>query len=334
MKSELWEHIGAKSLTQALNSNNRYFLFRTACFICVLILYYLFYLSFLILSYPFTIAFPRTRKVYDRYFAAGFWTLSCYILELNDVETIVIGDKLEAENAVFISNHRSLIDYIIFPYLATQISENNKFKSIMDQQKALFARDLTSILLPRLSFFTWFQIWNMPSLRFWKDISQTDENWELDGDTMASTFNEYLDDFDGVQWLVTFPEVNIYTEANSKMEQVVGEKYYIPPLTHVLYPRFSGFSNCIGGLYKSTFNRVYDTTILYIRKKEDGTISFQAPTLLEAFGLTKDKFTVLIHIHGKLMNHVPLRRDKLEKWVERRWVKKDHLLEKLESKVK
>ncbi|QPG72794.1 hypothetical protein FOA43_000096 [Brettanomyces nanus] len=236
---------------------------------------------------------------------------------MNEFKIVVAGDNLETENALFISNHLSLVDYIIFPFLTTKTLEEaaRQQNNLSGLESPIYAKDLTSFLLPKLQFFTWFQIWNMPSGRFWARISQTDENWELDGQTLGSTFSEYLEQSRGTQWLITFPEVNIFTEKNSKMEQIMGEKYYLPHLEHVLYPRFSGFANCIGGLYKAEFNRIYDTTLVYFqRSKETGKIiNFTAPNLLQALGLIEDEIVIIVHIHGKLLNRVRLRRDKLEK---------------------
>lgn len=200
----------------------------------------------------------------------------------------------------------------------TTKSLNNDFGN-----ENMLAKDLTSILLPKLSFFTWYQIWNIPSFQFLRDISQADENWDLDSDTLGSTFNKYLEQKSGTQWLVTFPEVNIYTEKSSKLEQIMGEKYYLPHLENVLYPRYSGFANCIGGLYKTTFKVLYDISIIYYHKDQSGNIVFQGPSLLAAFGLCESDITAVIYIRSKLLNRIPLRRDRMEKWLERRWVKKD-----------
>jgi len=219
------------------------------------------------------------------------------------------------------------VDYILFSYLTTK-SLDNEFGN-----ENMLAKDLTSILLPKLSFFTWYQIWNMPSLQLWRDISQADENWDLDSDTLGSTFNQYLEQKSGVQWLVTFPEVNIFTEKSSKMEQIMGEKYYLPHLENVLYPRYSGFANCVGGLYKTTFNVLYDISIVYYYKDESGNVIFEGPSLLAAFGLCESDITVVVHVHSKLLTRIPLRRDKMEKWLERRWVKKDKQIKNLKEQI-
>lgn len=325
LKSELWTHLGVHTFKRALALGQYRKIARTCLAVAVVIVYFVCYQVFRLLSSPFSMLVPRTREMYDSYFAAGFWTLCCYILEVNELKIALVGDQLESENALFISNHCSLVDYIIFSFLVTEVGNTGGKKIHM---QPIYAKDQTSIMLPRLCFFTWFQLWNLPGFSFWKNISQTDENWELDGETLASTFSPFVDDLKGVEWVVTFPEVNILTEKNQKMQKIMSERYYLPDLTNVLYPRFSGFSNAIGGLYGTPFSRLYEVALVYIRRK-DGKVSFKPPNLLEAFGLCDEEICVVVHIHGKLISRVPKRRDRLEKWLERRWVKKDTLISKL-----
>ncbi|KAH3669068.1 hypothetical protein OGAPHI_001664 [Ogataea philodendri] len=339
MKSELLDHIGIQTLRKQLKSSANYMrITRCLCFVTMLLSYFVFYELFSVATMGIKYLIPRTRYSYQNYFAAGFWTLCIYVLELNDVEIEIVGDQLEAENALFISNHASLVDYIIYPYLVlksirkpSELGSARKHEKNNEPEK-LFAQDLSSILLPKVSFFTWYSIWTIPSLRVFKNVFQADENWELNNETLAFVFKDLLES-EAIEWLVTFPEVNIFTKKDAKLQQGLSEKFYLPNLKNLLYPRYSSFANVVSGLHKTQFTRLYDTSIMYYRQAPGEPVSFEAPNLLEVFGLYSGKITIKIHIHAKMMSRIPLKRNKLEKWLEGKWIKKDRLITKLKDEV-
>lgn len=300
---------------------------------------------------------------------------------MNGVKINIVGDRIEEENALIISNHQSLIDHIIFPFLTRRslkdfdndeliLSESDdksdeeiiikkknkkkldekkkevkqgskiKFKILQNEEK-LFAKDLSTMLIPKHKFFTWFEIWSIPTIDYFKHISQADENWEMDGETLVSVFQNYFElsntSIGTAQWLTLFPEVNIFTDKDLRMQNISGEKHYLPIFENVLYPRFGGFANAIGGLYKTEFTRLYDITLLYYnRNKITGEIiNFQAPSLLNILGLRdwNIETVILVNIAGKFLSRVPLKRNRLEKYLENRWIKKDKLITKLKKKI-
>ncbi|OBA16342.1 uncharacterized protein OGAPODRAFT_93341 [Ogataea polymorpha] len=266
----------------------------------MLISYFVVYEIFSVATIGVKYLIPQTRFSYKRYFAAGFWTLCIYILELNNVNVEISGDELETENALFISNHASLIDYIIYPYLVLKSTRKpSELEAARKNEKKgepekIFAKDLSSILLPRINFFTWYAIWFIPSFRVFRNVFQADENWELNDETLGFVFKDILDS-EVVEWLVTFPEVNIFTKKDAKLQQGMSEKFYLPVLNNLLYPRYSSFANAVSGLHKTQFTRLYDTSIMYYRQTPQGNISFEAPNLLEAFGLYEGQITIKIH---------------------------------------
>ncbi|TID17259.1 hypothetical protein CANINC_004023 [Pichia inconspicua] len=277
----------------------------------------------------------------------------------------IVGDRIENENAVIISNHKSIVDHVIVPLLTRKTltqteeqlldsdSEDDEKKiikkdvktgrkirfKILQNEEAVFAKDLSTILIPKVTFFTWYKLWSIPSIDYFKHISQADENWEMDGETLVSTFHNFLDipSLNLTQWVVTFPEVNMFTEKDLRMQNILGEKHYLPPFEHVLYPRFGNFANVIGGLYKTKYTRLYDLTLIYYnRDKRTGKIiDFKPPSLLSILGVRDPNIetVILVHIAGKFFSHVPLKRNKLEKYLESRWMKKDRLIAKLEKRI-
>lgn len=81
MKSELWYHLGESTLRKAAETHTNYLkILRSFGFVAILLIYFMCYRLFSIISYPLITIVPRTKKIYDEYFQAGFWTLCCYIL--------------------------------------------------------------------------------------------------------------------------------------------------------------------------------------------------------------------------------------------------------------
>lgn len=220
-----------------------------------------------------------------------------------------------------------------------EVKKGSKIRfKVLNNEEKVFAKDLSAMLIPKVFFFTWFKIWGVPTISYFKHISQADENWELDGETLVSIFHSFLDlPCNNTQWLILFPEVNIYSDKDLKVHNILGEKYYLPAFKNVLYPRFGAFSNAIGGLYQSKYSRLYDITLIYYnRNKLTGEIiDFRPPSLLSILGVRSRNIetVVLVHVAGKFLSRVPLKRNKLEKYLEHRWIKKDKVIEKLKRRV-
>lgn len=321
--SELWEHLG---LTTDVLLWPRWRLVRAAAYLNLLILYCVLLGLFRYCVSPVMVAVvPQLEGQWRAKLELGFWTVSNYVLERQGWEVEIVGDPLDLENALVLSNHAGLVDHMIMGYLVQCVkyppeTGNHQVK----------AKSLTGAFVPQLKFFTWFTLWTVPQVDYFKNIFQSDENWELDGETLGGLFSSAVESAQ-TQWVVLFPEVNIFTARVAKMQRMMGEKHFLPLMTNVLYPRFGGVVNAVGAMYESKFTRLYDITLVYY-KMVDGEWVFGCPTLVDAIS-GQDKYKVLVHVKGKFLSRVPLKRNKLEKWVEGRWLKKDKLITKLQKKV-
>lgn len=263
---------------------------------------------------------------------------------MNGVNFVVSGDDINTESAIIISNHKSLVDFIAMAYLAKYTND-----MLNKREKEKSFKNLT---LPRINFFTWFKLWRIPSIRVLINLAKCDENWELENSLSKIVFGKILKS-KVPEWIVLFPEVNIWTEEDSSLQKAQGEKFYLPALQNILYPRFSAFYNVISSLNSkehSKFNQLYDISILYewgsiesktltnkpptdelnsvyssgIPKGHD--MNLISPSLLEIFS-SDNPITIYIHVKSKRLLRVPTKRSKIEKWLENTWVEKDKFLE-------
>lgn len=179
-----------------------------------------------------------------------------------------------------------------------------------------------------VNFFTWFLIWKIPTLRILINLAKNDENWELDT-SLAEIFFDKLLNSRKVEWLVLFPEVNIFTQESCYLQKLQSEKFYLPIFNNVLYPRFSSFFNVISMINSKNnykFNNLYDLTIFYYKVNEDNEKTYFSPSLLEIFG-SNDKITINIDVKFKNLTRVSHNRPKLERWLEKDWIEKDNFLQ-------
>jgi 1-acyl-sn-glycerol-3-phosphate acyltransferase len=263
---------------------------------------------------------------------------------MNGVNFVVTGDDINTDSAIIISNHKSLVDFIAMAYLARYTNDmlNNE-----ENEKSF--KNLT---LPRINFFTWFKLWRIPSIRVLINLAKCDENWELESSLSKIVFGKILKS-KVPEWIVLFPEVNIWTEEDSSLQKAQGEKFYLPTLQNILYPRFSAFYNVISTLNSkehSKFNQLYDVSVLYESKSiesktptnkaskdesnavsssetpQDKGVNLVSPNLLEIFS-SDNPITIHIHVKSKRLLRVPTKRSKIEKWLENTWVEKDKFLD-------
>lgn len=187
--------------------------------------------------------------------------------EDNGVKFQVVGDNLDSESALLISNHLSLNDHLVIEYLVQKVSLQQ------DNEK-----ELAQFTLPRVNFFTWFTTWKIPTLKMFFNIARCDENWELETELNHQVFDK-IRKSKTPEWVVVFPEVNIFTKEAVKIHNEMSDKYYLVKLKNLLYPRFSGFYNAVQLLQDTAFSRLYDITIVYY--KNPRVPDFTEPALLE-----------------------------------------------------
>ncbi|EGW31451.1 uncharacterized protein SPAPADRAFT_154622 [Spathaspora passalidarum NRRL Y-27907] len=191
------------------------------------------------------------------------------------------------------------------------------------------ASSTSEITLPVVNFFSWFLVWRVPTIKILLHMLKCDENWEIDQKSVDFVFSRLLKSKNS-QWIVLFPEVNIWTREGAGLQRQLSEKYFLPQFTHLLYPRFSGFFNVITALADikpQPYSNLYDITILYVRE-DSQQISFRPPTLLEFFS-SKVPITVTVNVKIRSVNRVPQKRHKLERYLEHLWRNKDKLIAQL-----
>nr|WNV54321.1 hypothetical protein CLUG_02226 [Clavispora lusitaniae] len=226
-----------------------------------------------------------------------FWRIVSCFIKLNNVTINVSGDALSTSSAIVISNHQSLADYAILAHLASNCGT----------------------LCPQPNFFTWFSLWRVPSVKTVYNMLKCDENWTLHKSWADSLFKRVLRS-ELPEWVILFPEVNIKTPTVTYLQQVQSKRYYLPEFEHVLYPRFSGLHSAITSLSRtpeSKFDTLYDITISY---------EPQPPSLMQFFASDKP-LVVYVDVQMKPLSRVPLKRSKLEGWLEKTWMEKEKYLE-------
>ncbi|CAK9439044.1 uncharacterized protein LODBEIA_P32680 [Lodderomyces beijingensis] len=191
----------------------------------------------------------------------------------------------------------------------------------------------TSVLnQPIVNFFSWFLVWRVPTFKMLLHLLKTDENWELDEKSILFVFARLLKSKFS-EWIVVFPEVNIWTPENFQLQRQIGEKYYLPKLDQLLYPRFSAFYNVVTALqrYKPhPYSNLYDITILYTRETANGEVSYTPPTLLEVFS-SPTPIKILVYVKIRSIARIPQKRKKLERYLEHLWKHKDKIITQIRS---
>ncbi|CAI5758712.1 unnamed protein product [Candida verbasci] len=237
--------------------------------ICLLILFYftVLYQLVAILSLGLSILFPDTANLIRNYTGNLFWNIGLHMMKSNRVKFKIYGDKLDANPAIVICNHSSLADTFIIHYLS-RFSYKNK------------------VDLPNLNFFSWFLVWRVPTIKIILHWLKCDENWEIDEKSVLFVFSRLLKSKFS-EWIILFPEVNIWTKENVHLQTGLQDKYFLPKFENVLYPRFSSFYNIITALNNSkphSYSNLYDLTILYTK---DGEECGESPTLMDFLAADK-----------------------------------------------
>ncbi|KAI5968405.1 hypothetical protein CANMA_002396 [Candida margitis] len=235
-----------------------------------------------------------------------------------------MGDELNPNPAVVISNHASLADYFVLQHLS-RLSTKPERDSVhgIPQNR--------SLKLPIINFFSWFLVWRVPTIKILSHLLKTDENWELEESSILYVFSKLLKSKFS-EWIALFPEVNVWTIDGFELQQQVGEKYFLPKLQHLLYPRYSAFHNIITALTKfkpHAYSNLYDLTILYCRRSGN-EVDYKPPTLLEIFS-SKDPITVLVYVKVRSIARIPNKRKKLERYLEHLWKHKDKIITQIKE---
>lgn len=256
-----------------------------------------------------SVFFPDLAEYTKRMAGMMVWKLCIFLSELNRVSIDVEGDSVDPFSAVLIANHQLLADYIVLAALAQKLGNQGEI-----QWEAL----------PQINFFTWFTLARAPSAKVLLNMARSDENWEL-AQLQSDRLFHRVRDSNTPEWVVLFPEVNIWTPETSYLQAAQARRYFLPEMHQVLYPRFSSFSNAVWLLKAEKlptraqkFSTLYDVLIVHSKPV----------TLLEFFSC-KDPHKVTVHIKKKLLDRIPLRRAKMERWLEKCWVEKDKTVDSI-----
>ncbi|QEO24268.1 hypothetical_protein [Candidozyma auris] len=221
-------------------------------------------------------------------------------------------------SAVLLANHQSLADYVVVAALA--------HKSRKDASgKKLIQREAT----PQVNFFTWFTLSKAPSVKTLINMLRCNENWELQSQQSDRLFRRVCAS-SAPEWVVLFPEVNIWTEETAYLQSIHSRRYFLPRMTSVLYPRFSSLYNTVWSLKKErAFTKIPKFTNLY-----DLSIVHSKPVTLLEFFSCKGGHKVVVNVKQRSFQKVPLRRPKLEKWLESCWVEKNKQIRGMKNTLK
>lgn len=153
------------------------------------------------------------------------------------------------KTTLFISNHRSCVDYFIINYLLRKNVE--KDFSLYDVLKAITARDNESLdvqsLIPsKLQFCTWGKLFNFPRLSNIYSFIFKDENTFINDIDLADKYKHPNNKI-----ITIFPEVNIFNKELQIVQKKLFQDYsFIPKFNNLLYPRFLTFVNTIKAFAK------------------------------------------------------------------------------------
>ncbi|AET37694.1 Mum3p Ecym_1468 [Eremothecium cymbalariae DBVPG len=166
-----------------------------------------------------------------------------------NVKIVVTGDPFGLNyvdsaplTTLILSNHRSIIDYIVISKLILETKE-----AIPDHRKFLWSlvRTKQFKLPPPMDFITWARITNFPTLRLLFNIWSKDENSIV---SVSNLHSHILKNRNSA--FILFPEVNIITPELVMIQQKLLKSKYedTPSLKQVLYPRYKQLNAVIKDL--------------------------------------------------------------------------------------
>lgn len=249
---------------------------------------------------------PSKVSAARRFAAQMFWAAAIFLVQMNGVKITFSGDRIDSESAILMANHQSLADHFVLAYLAQSSSTTS---------------------IPRVNFFTWFSLWSIPSIRMCLNMFSCDENWELSRPMVKSLFSRVVSS-ESTEWIIIFPEVNIWTPATAYLQRLQGIKFFLPQFDHLLYPRFSALYNAVTmvkTMGQNKFQKMYDVTILYQDQK--------APTLTQLFS-SSHSLQINVNVKRLPTLTIPTKKAKLESWLEKKWMEKDRKLKQMSCERK
>ena len=115
-----------------------------------------------------------------------------------------------------VSNHASLADCFVIHYLSRMSILGDDYSPM---------RQCEQFSLPIINFFSWFLVWRVPTVKILLHMLKSDENWELELKSLSFVFSRLLRSKFS-EWVVLFPEVNIWTPNGAALQGQVSNKYF------------------------------------------------------------------------------------------------------------
>ncbi|CCF57792.1 hypothetical protein KAFR_0D01460 [Kazachstania africana CBS 2517] len=175
----------------------------------------------------------------------------------NDSEELLIMNSNQLLTTLIISNHRSVVDYILINVLLYR-NFNGNWESMSRSDILKRAWNETLNIHPQAKFISWGDIFKLPTLYLLINILTKNENHVIDSGNIIRYLNTW-----GNQVFVLFPEVNILTTELGIIQRKINQNYYphVMKYYNVLYPRYKMFVNVINAfaqlcdIKKSLLNR-------------------------------------------------------------------------------
>ncbi|GAB2218377.1 hypothetical protein Droror1_Dr00001599 [Drosera rotundifolia] len=203
---------------------------------------------------------------------------------------------LGKENALFISNHRSDIDWLVGWVMAQR-------SGCLGSTVAILKKVLK--YLPVIGWSMWFS-----------DYIFLERSWDKDESTLKSGF-EQLRDFPFPFWLALFVEGTRFTQGKLLAAQQYAISRGLPIPRNVLLPRMKGFVSAVKGM-RSFVPVLYDCTVVIAKDQPQ-------PTMLRIF--KGQSSVVKVQIKRHLMHELPETNDGISQWCKDVFVNKDAFLE-------
>ncbi len=227
-------------------------------------------------------------------------------------------------NVIYISNHTSYTDWVVF--FGTAIRKHaNQFMKI-------FLKDV-ACLIPGIGWSTYLGDY------FLVKKSKSKGAWERDGKVIVDRLKSYTQTKNPI-WATIFPEGTFHDGADEQLVErtkAFARENNLPVFDYLLTPRPRGFVACVQNL-RGYATHVVDLTITFLgtRDKSPHVKTFvtalpvddMTRVLPDASDLCSFRGPANVHIHVKVhkLEDVPTDEEGIKAWIYNVWVEKDALL--------
>lgn len=207
------------------------------------------------------------------------------------------------ESAFVIANHVFGGDFMVIDYLA-------KKKGMLGYIRYFIKRQVYHIPL-----FGW--------VMYFIGFPALDRNWRQDSGKIKKSISHIID-WSLPVWLVSHVEgTRINPKAIAESREFT-DSMNMPPLNHVILPRYKGFWLTSLALRNSHIGYVYDVTMAYYHDEKGFGYT---PSTWDFFLGQMSKFHVHIHVERMPLSSVPVEDAECAQWLYSRFYRKDQLLE-------